>query len=336
MNKSLSLKGIPNHLTHCNTLLLHIITVTFSSAPRSQQWPAPSPWINPWTGTMPLTSMQALRSFRETRPRPKLARGEEEESKPSRGGFLESGGDLGGARTNFTYSDNTTFHSLVTPFDIQPFLPQSQFLTTTQIKHPPNQSSPVKLEICQNKTPVSSSTYAESSGGSAHDHEASDFFFSNEDSNSGYLGCIVPDNCLRPPPSGPAGKASNTSSSNAASNDRNSCFMTTTYLEDHPQCSRYAPPLDITNVPTKAYSPVNFPGFDELSNGFWGEQPSWDGNSGDLSALMNNPISMMENVCMDTSHGIDNPPACGLMPQAASSVSYPAYGDAASFGYSLF
>ncbi|KAJ6688911.1 hypothetical protein OIU85_005343 [Salix viminalis] len=240
------------------------------------------------------------------------------------------------ARTNFTYSDNTTFHSLVTPFDIQPFLPQSQFLTTTQIKHPPNQSSPVKLEICQNKTPVSGSTYAESSGGSAHDHEASDFFFSNEDSNSGYLGCIVPDNCLRPPPSGPAGKASKTSTSNAASNDRNSCFMTTTYLEDHPQCSRYAPPLDITNVPTKAYSPVNFPGFDELSNGFWGEQPSWDGNSGDLSALMNNPISMMENVCMDTSHGIDNPPACGLMPQAASSVSYPAYGDAASFGYSLF
>ncbi|KAF9678022.1 hypothetical protein SADUNF_Sadunf08G0168600 [Salix dunnii] len=240
------------------------------------------------------------------------------------------------ARTNFTYSDNTTFHSLLTPFDIQALLPQSQLLTNTQIKQTTNQNSPVKPEICQNKTP-SSNTYAESSGGSAH--QANDFFFSNEDSNSGYLGCIVPDNCLRPPPSSPTSKASRASTSNAE-NDQNFCFMNTTYLEDHSQCNKHAPPLDITNLPTKAYSPVNCPGFDELNNGFWGEQPSWDGNSGDLSALMNNPF-MMENVCMDTSHSIDNPPTCGLMPQATSSVSspslsYPAYGDAVNFGYSLF
>lgn len=43
----------------------------------------------------PLTSMQALLSFRETRPRLKLVRGEAEESKQNQEGFLELGGDLG-------------------------------------------------------------------------------------------------------------------------------------------------------------------------------------------------------------------------------------------------
>lgn len=247
------------------------------------------------------------------------------------------------ARTNFNYSDNTTIHSLLTPFDIQAFLPQSQFLTNTQIKQPTNQSSaPVKLETCQNMTPnqSSSDTYAESSDGSAH--ETNSFFFSNEDSNSGYLGCIVPDNCLRPPPasSPSSSKTSRTTKSNA-SNDQYSCSMATASLEDHSQCNKYAPPLEITNVPTKAYTPGNFPGFDELNHGFWGGQLSWDGNSGDLSAMMNSPL-MVENVCMDTLYSIDNPPTYnGLMPQATSSVSssslsYPAYGDAVNFGYSLF
>ncbi|CAK7333105.1 unnamed protein product [Dovyalis caffra] len=237
------------------------------------------------------------------------------------------------ARTNFTYTDNTNFHSLLTPFDIQALLPQSQFVANTQIKQPTNQNNPAKLEICQNETPnqSSSDTYcAESSDGSAH--ETNSFFFSNEDSNSGYLGCIVPDNCLRPPPSSPTSKTNNLN----ASNDQSFCSMATASLEDHSQCNKYALPLDTTNAPTKAYTtPGNFPGFDELNHGFWGDQLSWDSNSGDLSAMINNPL-MLENECMDTLYSIDNPPTYGLMPQATFSSSYPACGDVVNFGYSLF
>ncbi|KAG2721524.1 hypothetical protein I3843_02G072000 [Carya illinoinensis] len=90
------------------------------------------------------------------------------------------------ARTNFVYSDNSTFHSLMAPFDKQSLLLTSQLnLTTTQNEQPSD----------WNSTPIKpSSEGAETSYGKADDNS---FFFSN-DSNSGYLGCIVPDNCLRP------------------------------------------------------------------------------------------------------------------------------------------
>nr|KYP58062.1 Ethylene-responsive transcription factor ERF086 family [Cajanus cajan] len=107
------------------------------------------------------------------------------------------------ARTNFVYSDNINFHTLLSPVDVQlqvqvqPLLPPSHFLTntnTTQAKQPTNHNSLSQVTHapnCGNPSPMNN---IETTHGSAQDD---DFFFSS-DSNSGYLECIVPDNCFRP------------------------------------------------------------------------------------------------------------------------------------------
>ncbi|OAY27770.1 hypothetical protein MANES_15G014600v8 [Manihot esculenta] len=217
------------------------------------------------------------------------------------------------ARTNFIYTDNGTFHSLLTPFDIQPFLPPSQFLTGTlqdnkQQEAPTNHNSPPKHEICQNETHNQSSSEtcgAETSTESAYDNS---FFFSQDDSNSGYLGCIVPDNCLRPPAT-PTCTISKTNSYKAPS------------------------------LPSKALNPGNYPCFDDLNCGFWGDQKPWEFNSDELSAMINNPL-MVGDVCMENFYPSANDPGYGSVPQATSSVSctpsLPPYGDIVDYGYSFF
>ncbi|KAL2341149.1 hypothetical protein Fmac_009089 [Flemingia macrophylla] len=80
------------------------------------------------------------------------------------------------ARTNFIYSeDSNIIHNVD---DSQPLLPPSQFLTNTHNTQPKNQTITSHVE-----NPCDMSSYE-------------NFFFSN-DSNSGYLECIVPDNCFR-------------------------------------------------------------------------------------------------------------------------------------------
>lgn len=236
------------------------------------------------------------------------------------------------ARTNFTYTtdhhhntSSSTLHSLVTPFDLyQPFFtPPPHFVTNTANHH-----SPAKPEFCHNnETPnnqSSSDTSAETTSAGSSSHEANGFFFSSEDSNSGYLACIVPDNCLRPPPPSnpPTSKTSRTNNLNT-SNDQ-SCAL----------------PLD--NIANARITNPHF--HHELNHELiWGGKLSWDSNSDDLSAMVNNPL-MVEDGCMDTLYpSIDSCPSYGLLvPQAASSVSgclpppsYPAAygGDSVDFGF---
>ncbi|KAI7749710.1 hypothetical protein M8C21_023378 [Ambrosia artemisiifolia] len=94
------------------------------------------------------------------------------------------------ARTNFIYStdhDNTNFHSLISPIDVQTLFPPTQLFNAPPVlpQNPtfnpqhPNQSG---VDMC----------YQSSNDDVHHD------FMISEGDNSGYLGCIVPDDYLNP------------------------------------------------------------------------------------------------------------------------------------------
>lgn len=96
------------------------------------------------------------------------------------------------AKTNFIYShNNSTFqYSLLTPvFD--DFQQQTLALKTP----PPQDTQSQSLTVSNSCIPQQHDTCQ------GEEALGDSFFFSNAstDSNSGYLGCIVPDNCLRPP-----------------------------------------------------------------------------------------------------------------------------------------
>ncbi|KAK7850629.1 ethylene-responsive transcription factor erf086 [Quercus suber] len=227
----------------------------------------------------------------------------------------------------------------------------SQFLTTstatTHTKQPTNihqSSTPSKLNNCthsesETSTQLNNNTWADTETsygvGVADDNS---FFFSNE-SNSGYLGCIVPDNCLRPSsnPTSTNSKYSNFTTSNDSVN--------TNSIEIQSHCDSHTLPFDLVNVPAAAATASNYPGdfscLDELNHGFWDIQQSWESNSSELSAMINNPL-MVEDGCMGALYPIIDNPSYGLiMPQAVassttSSPSVSPYSDVVDLGYSLF
>ncbi|XP_022760520.1 ethylene-responsive transcription factor ERF086-like [Durio zibethinus] len=234
------------------------------------------------------------------------------------------------ARTNFIYSDNTTFHSLPSPFDVQALLPTSQVLTSSQPKQATNHYSEPQPDIFHSKTPIRpnnndlSSSADETPYGSIDDNS---FFFSS-DTNSGYLACIVPDNCLKPP------------STPTSTHVSNFCSMNQNSHENQSHSDNYALYPDITSFPNS--NNIEFPGFDELNQGsFWSDQQSWEMNSNELSGIINPPL-MVEDGCMGGAfypyNG--NPSSYTMIPQANSSVtcspSMPSFGDVVDSGYSLF
>ncbi|XP_022722699.1 ethylene-responsive transcription factor ERF086-like [Durio zibethinus] len=233
------------------------------------------------------------------------------------------------ARTNFIYSDNTTFHSLLTPFGVQSISPTSQFLTSSQPKQATNHNSEPQPDISHGKTPTQPNNNDPSSSpdeipcGSVDNNS---FFFSS-DSNSGYLACIVPDNCLKPP------------CTPASSLVSNFCSMNQNSHENQSHCNNYALPLDITDLPKS--SNIEFPGFDELNQGFWSDQQSWEMNSNELSAIINPPL-MVEDGCMGAFYPYNGNPSnySMIISQATSSItsspSVPPFGDVVDLGYSLF
>ncbi|OIW19583.1 hypothetical protein TanjilG_18393 [Lupinus angustifolius] len=242
------------------------------------------------------------------------------------------------ARTNFVYSDNINFHTLVTsPMDlqVQPLLPPSQVLSTNaQTKQQTNQNTISH----HTENPSLNNDYmcvAETGYGSVQDDN---FFFSN-DSKSGYLECIVPDNCFRPS-SGSITNSSNSrnSISSAPCDDQKvSSFNNTSSIEsdelllDHMTSSFYQ---------EASYSMSEFSYPSEVIS-----QGSWDWNSSELSLIFdnnnnnnnNNTLRVDQDVCMDhtTLYNeyeypiTDTSPSYGLMNQTASSTTtcFPPFGD---------
>ncbi|KAK7387876.1 hypothetical protein VNO78_22673 [Psophocarpus tetragonolobus] len=244
------------------------------------------------------------------------------------------------ARTNFVYSDNINFHNLLSPVDVQvqvqPLLPASQFLTNTtqtqtqtqtQTKQATNRNSlshVIHTSNNGNPSPLNNGICVETSYGSAQD----DSFFFSSDSNSGYLECIVPDNCFRPASS--SINSSNSRKSNVSYQKANT--NSTESVNHHVEMTSFSQE-GIEMAPRASnFSQFCYPS--EVSQG------SWDWNCSELSAIFKNPIRV-ENECMDTMYPMsDSPsPSYGLMNEAASSTtcspSLPPFGDV-DLGYPLF
>ncbi|TKY54125.1 regulation of transcription [Spatholobus suberectus] len=245
------------------------------------------------------------------------------------------------ARTNFVYSDNINFHTLLSPMDVQvqvqPLLPASQFLTnTTQSKQPTNQNSlsqVIHTSNCGNPSTLNNDMPVETTYESTQD----DSFFFSSDSNSGYLECIVPDNCFRPASSSTNG--SNSRKSNVSDQKANTSSMESTHHQySHVDMTSFS--QEGIEMPPRASNFSDFCYPSEVSQGTWDDQQSWDWNCSELSAIFKNPLRV-EDGCMDALYPInDSPsPSYGLMNQAASSTtcspSLPLFGDV-DLGYPLF
>ncbi|CAI0466731.1 unnamed protein product [Linum tenue] len=119
-----------------------------------------------------------------------------------------------------------------------------------------------------------------------------------DESNSGYLGCIVPDNCLRPPSSGSGYHSNN----------------------GQPKTPSFG---------NAANSGLAFGGEESWS-------PSWDGyDSGDLSAVINSCRTMrVDDACMEGGGAAGYGGLAAAGQSYGSGTSYG--GESVDFGYSLF
>ncbi|XP_028781471.1 ethylene-responsive transcription factor ERF086-like [Neltuma alba] len=201
----------------------------------------------------------------------------------------------GQARTNFIYSDtNTTFQTLLSPLDGQALLPtyQSSASAVSDMHHP-NPSHSTHLHQIEPNLPTQMNNDMP---------ETENSFLFPSDSNSGYLECVVPDNCLR---------RSNESASS----------------EQKGQSQQQG-----INIPTVACESSDFSSYpDEISQGL-----SWDSDCSELSAMFkSNPMRVEEDGCFNGSTGFSS--SYGLMTDqyGSGSTSSYAFGDV-DMGYSMF
>ena len=238
------------------------------------------------------------------------------------------------ARTNFMYSDNTTFHTLLAPVDVQALLPAastSVFLTdTAQRKQPDNQNVPPQLDSShiENKSPTQLKTdtrSAESMFGSSQDDKL--FLFPNDSSsNSGYLECIVPDICFRPCSSS-SNSSDSDQSNRTASNEQKVWNFNPNSMEGQSNHDSNASSHEAMNKMATSFGDFAYP--HELGQNFWDFQNSWDLDCSELAAIINyNPLKIEEN-------GIMNSALCSSTVDIPSSSSLPSFGDV-DLGYTLF
>ena len=242
----------------------------------------------------------------------------------------------GQARTNFTYTtENTNVHNILTltPMDPQLLLPASQFIINTQSQEPTNQNclSQIDAPYIENPSMLNNDICAETALGSPHDDN---FFFSSDSNNSGYLECIVPDNCFRP------ASSSNSRKSNAsASSDPKVVSSISTNSREGQSHFGNITTFSEEALNMKTVDP-NFAGFSypsELGQGSWDNQQSLDCNYSELSAVFNNPLSVEDAMCPISA---TESPSYGQMatqaiPSTTCSPSLPSFGDV-DLGYSLF
>ncbi|XP_021739731.1 ethylene-responsive transcription factor ERF086-like [Chenopodium quinoa] len=242
------------------------------------------------------------------------------------------------ARTNFIYSETTPFFPLLSPFDgpsllpsanhffsLSPPLPKPSTFTTTNNIAPTTPPPPPPLHTASAKWKID--TYTNNTHYTSPKHN--DFSFNSTDDNSGYLGCIVPENCLRPAPSENDPPIISTIVKNT---DHNS--ITNNNVE-YPMSS-------------SSYDPQDHYSFSSLSNT---NEESISGNLSleissnfsdycdDLAAIINHPLMMEEGCMMEGLY-----PVIEELPAASSYFTMPCAGfssapysdDMLDLGYSLF
>ncbi|XP_050374676.1 ethylene-responsive transcription factor ERF086 [Argentina anserina] len=259
------------------------------------------------------------------------------------------------ARTNFIYSDNSTFHSLLTPFNLQTLLPQQslEFFTSSTAQTPRQQQE----QPTHQNAPAgqSSMSYQHERNPNLRSNEKASFdglFFCNDFSsdNSGYLGCIVPDNCLRPPSD--IAKSSDFTTTHASDIDHQNLSFTNSSVQtqshcDQSSCTATTFPLDVTNVPASIMVSSSNPGdqpscFDGFSHGFWGDNQQYSSldqlmDSRELSTMVGNNLLMTEDGCTTGSGAfypiVENPSTSF----SCSPSIHPPFGDVViDFGHSLY
>ncbi|KAJ0770401.1 putative transcription factor AP2-EREBP family [Helianthus annuus] len=171
------------------------------------------------------------------------------------------------ARTNFIYStdhDNTNFHSLISPLDVQTLFPPTQLFNASPVL-PQNPTI-----LPQHPNQSGNDTCYQSSNDDHHN------FMISEGDNSGYLGCIVPDDYLNP-------RSNNNENTSHDNHDHSTV-----------ECSYW----DQSNQLFGSNE-------GELYGNIWGgSESSWETMNGyDLSAVVNYPTPMAD----DDGHGLYEP-----------------------------
>ncbi|KAL0348701.1 UNVERIFIED_CONTAM: Ethylene-responsive transcription factor FZP [Sesamum angustifolium] len=238
------------------------------------------------------------------------------------------------ARTNFIYSDQTTFHSLLSPFEFQSFSAQTkQQPAANNVIGQASCSQPAENVIPRNHVHVH--VHVHPRNDTCHSHESSygsppndddncSFFnLSSTDTNSGYLDCIVPNNYLNP-------SSSNNNSKNVYEGD-GAFGSNFSFSSDNNYENSNGLVLD-SSTTTMGWNLENPGNFDqELGCGFWesSTEQSWE-----LSAMINNPLMVENN--MESCESQMMAPATAATNAASCSSFFPCFGDAVDLGHSLF
>ncbi|KAK4425830.1 Ethylene-responsive transcription factor [Sesamum alatum] len=249
------------------------------------------------------------------------------------------------ARTNFIYSDQTTFHSLLSPFEFQTFSAQTKQQPAVANNNVLGQAS------CSHSQPAAENViprnhvhaHVQSENDTCHSHESSygsppndddncSFFnnLSTTDTNSGYLDCIVPNNYLNP-----------SNPKNVVDHEAFASNFTTFSSEN--MNSNNGVVLDSISSTTMGLGwnfenqPGNYSCYDDDQDGLWessDHQQSWE-----LSAMINKPL-MVENTqsCQESNPSFDQmmAPAATAAAAANAATFFPCFGDAVDLAHSLF
>ncbi|XP_030545620.2 ethylene-responsive transcription factor ERF086 [Rhodamnia argentea] len=251
------------------------------------------------------------------------------------------------ARTNFIYSDThhqiqnpNSFHSLLSPFEVQALLtPSSHFFTTaaaansnnSQAKNrPTSHSNPPQPTSTYETAMMPHQSYEETcpdtnscdDSDANQDSNCNSFFLLGDDdySNSGYLNCIVPDNCLRPP-------ASADDPPNAKPNAIRNYSSASNFMGDF-EDDDFSLPQDV----------VTDSGGDIFGAGeLWSsDQTAWGMDSGELASVISGPSVPAKTAegCAGSSRTAAESSSYSFSPQAAPNY----YGEASVEygGYSLY
>ncbi|KAM7280284.1 hypothetical protein ACFE04_007418 [Oxalis oulophora] len=252
------------------------------------------------------------------------------------------------ARTNFVYTINGGYHSLLTSpnFDHPP-----QFSLKQQQQQ---QQQPIIQNHNFNPLPLPSNKDFDDhkTNNTKLTEDESSFFFFNEgnsnSSSSGYLSCIVPDNCLNPSPD----SKTSTNNVNHAGNDQHlidinnfsSSSMNTNVALPH---TNYVHP----SMATFSDAITSFPWYDEINPTHHQDLSSWEmmmmmnanydfSTSGIVNGSNNIPLVNFQDGCMESCSTSNNNSSL-MADQSVNCLpisfpqtsSIPPFGDVVDMGY---
>ncbi|KAF5197011.1 Ethylene-responsive transcription factor [Thalictrum thalictroides] len=228
------------------------------------------------------------------------------------------------ARTNFIYTDNTTLHSFLTPFDAQTILPlPQQLFNSPQTKQLITNQNNLCQPLIQSEPDMCNTQGSSSTDHATSSNDSNNYFFST-DTRSGYLESIIPDNYLNPTSKSTNLNIENTCSDSAmdvksVSSNNSMWAPIPSEVECHNTNNINAPPpINALSEPAKTPDWNNISCFNELDYGLWELASSYE-------LAMANPL-MVEDGCMGALYPFIEDPVVnlgyGFISHQATSDSY--------------